>query len=161
MARGKGTASATVRATKEPRPKRPKVDRGEKFEQLLRPMFVESVDRWCKAAFAKNAFPTKDERGNVVDNLVAQYTSAYETMIEANVDSYMSTGEGDDDVVECPECETEFDIPEGWKEGEDVKCPSCAHTFDPDEEDEDDDSGSDEGSAEGSAEGSSEGDAEE
>jgi hypothetical protein len=35
--------------------------------------------------------PSKDDKGNVVDNLVAQFTSTVETLVEAATDSYLST----------------------------------------------------------------------
>lgn len=114
--------SATVKATSI-RPKRPKVDRGEEFEQLVRKMFFGTVERWCKDNLDEQ--PNKDARGNVVDNLTACWTSALETTVDAATDSYLSTAaeaaedddedeeDDDDDEEEEEEEEEEEDDDEG------------------------------------------------
>ena len=91
---GRGTTVPAV----DPKPKRPKVDRGEEFEQIARQAFKLTVDEWCKENLEE--MPPKDVRGGVVDNLAAFWTSALETMIDSATDSYLSTvipGDDDDD----------------------------------------------------------------
>jgi len=135
-------ASATIRTTKEVRPRRPKVDRGEEIEQLTREMFKSTVERWCKENLGKDEQPNKEVKGNVVDNLAASFTSAIETLVDAATDSYLSTAIGDEDIeeVECPECENIFEVPDDYEDGNKLKCPKCKEVFELDEdEDEDDD----------------------
>lgn len=133
------TRGTTVKATKDVRPKHPKVDRGEAFEQLVRQLYKPAVERWCKTNASE--MPDKEVRGNVVDNLTAQFTSTLETLIDATTDSYLSTAAMDDDEVDCPKCNASFELPESYEgeEDEEVKCPECKHSFVPDEDDDDDD----------------------
>ena len=87
-----------AKVTKDPRPKRPRVDKGAEFEQQLRPIFKTKVDDWCKDAANKlPEQPDKDTKGIVVDNLVADFTCAFESMFEAAVHSYLATVTDDDD----------------------------------------------------------------
>ena len=91
---------ATVKATKDPRPKRPRVDKGMEFEQLLRPLLKVKVDSWCvENKELLDEQPDKETKGAVVDDLVADFSSAFETLAEAIVHSYLSgvVDEGDDD----------------------------------------------------------------
>ncbi len=134
--------SATVRVSKDVRPRRPKVDTGAAFEQFVRLMFKQRVEIWCKDNM--DEMPDKESLGNVVDNLTASWTSALETTVDAATDTYLSTSteSEDDDVVECPKCKEEFDVPEDADEGDEIECPACKHEFelpeveDDDEEDE-------------------------
>lgn len=127
--------SATVR-TSDVRPRRPRVDRGEEIEHLVRQMFKSTVERWCKDNLDKDAQPDKEVKGNVVDNLTAQFTSAIETLVDAATDSYLSTASDEEecDEVECPECEEVFELEPDEDgnvpdEGDEVSCPKCKHTF--------------------------------
>jgi DNA-directed RNA polymerase subunit RPC12/RpoP len=144
--------SATVRVVHETKPKRPAVDSGEEFETKLREMFKGSVGKWCKANRDDKSQPDKETVGQVVDDLVAHWSSAIETTIEAATASYLSTFDDETDVIECPECEHEFDLPETHADGrkvkdkdeeQDVECPECKHEFsveliEGDDEDDDD-----------------------
>ncbi len=125
-----------MKATKEVRPKRPKVDRGEDLEQLVRQMFKLQVDTWCKDKDNIDEVPTKEVRGSVVDNLTASFTSAIETIVDAATDSYLSMF-GDEEAVECPECKHEFDLPDDYEglDDEEIECPECKHEFTLDDED--------------------------
>ena len=125
----KDKPAATVRVSKTPRPRRPKVDTGEAFEQLVRQLFKQRVEIWCKDNMEE--MPNKDLLGNVVDNLTAAWTSALETTVDAATDTYLSTteDEDEDDVVECPECDETFDVPEDADEGDEITCPKCKHEF--------------------------------
>ncbi len=122
--------SATVRVNKDVRPRRPKVDTGAAFEQLVRQMFKQRAEMWCKDNM--DTMPDKESLGNVVDNLTASWTSALETIVDAATDTYLSTSteDGEDDVVECPKCDEEFDVPDDADEGDEISCPSCKHKFD-------------------------------
>lgn len=102
--------SATVKVT-DVRPKRPKVDRGEDFEQLVRQMFKKSVDIWCKDSL--DEMPDKETRGNVVDNLAASFTSSIETVVEAATDSYLSTVSDDDGEDDEDDADADGDGDEG------------------------------------------------
>jgi DNA-directed RNA polymerase subunit RPC12/RpoP len=123
------------------KPRRPRVDREGEAEQHVRQLFKNEVDLWIKENIEGDA-PSKEVRGTVVDNLTASFSSSIETLVAAATDSYLSTAtEEDDDVIECPECEEEFETPEGKEVGDDVKCPKCGEKFEiPDFDDDDDDS---------------------
>ncbi len=111
--------SATVKATKAVKPKRPKVDRGQEIEQLVRQMFKTTVDLWCKNELDET--PSKEVRGNVVDNLTASFTSGIETIVDAATDSYLSTfaDDDEDDEEEGDEDEEEDDEEEDDEDDED------------------------------------------
>jgi hypothetical protein len=108
--------AADVKATKIPKPKRPKVDRGEGFEQLVRQMFKGSVGIWCKENLDEQ--PDKEEMGGVVDNLTATWTSALETVIDAATDNHLCTVSVDDDEDEDDDEEDEDDEDEDEDEDE-------------------------------------------
>lgn len=126
---------ATIRATKEAKPRQPKADSGEVFETLIRQMFAPKVDKWCKDNL--DEMPDKEARASVVDNLTASFTSGFETLADGAVDSYLSTATDDDDVydeVECPECKEVVEIPEDdngdlLEPGDKMECPECHKKF--------------------------------
>lgn len=142
MATKKKTVTATVKATTARATTRGRVDSGEKeFETLLRQMFVFSVHRWAKTALDAKAIdkmPSNEERKVVVEDLVAMWSCAVETMLDSAVDTFLSTTVDEDDEVDCPKCGEVLELPEDYESGE-VECPSCDHAFDPDEDDDDDD----------------------
>jgi len=124
----KARPSATVRVSKDVRPKRPKVDTGAAFEQIVRQLFKQRAEMWCKANMEE--MPDKESLGNVVDNLTAMWTSALETTVDAATDTYLSTtSDGEVDVVECPKCEEEFEVPDDADAGDEIECPACKHEF--------------------------------
>ncbi len=120
--------SATIRTTKDVRPKRPKVDRGEEFETTVRQLFKPAVDLWVKDNFPTDDQPDKEQKANVVDNLAAQWTSAIETIVDAATDTYLSTSLGDDEPLECPKCGEEVDL-EDEEPGDEIECGACNHKF--------------------------------
>lgn len=123
------TRSATVRVTKDVRPRRPKVDRGEEIEQLVRRMYTVSVDEWCKDKENLDEMPNKEVRSNVVDNLTASFTSTFETLLDASTDSYLSTTLDEGGDIDCPKCGHEFDPGDDVVDGDETKCPECKHEF--------------------------------
>lgn len=143
-------AKATVKATtaRATRDARGRVDSGEKeFENLLRQMFVFSVHRWSKQALEAKAIdkmPSNEDRKIVVDDLVAMWSCAVETMVDTATDSFLATTVDEDDVVDCPKCGEELEMPEDYDDGE-VECPECKHVFEPDFDDGPDDDGPDDG----------------
>lgn len=112
--------SATVRATST-RPKHPKVDRGQAFEQLVRQMFKGAVDEWCRENLDEQ--PTKEVKGSIVDNLTAEMTSSLETTVDAATSLYLSTfaeddGDDDEDSDDDEDDESDDEDDESVLEGE-------------------------------------------
>jgi DNA-directed RNA polymerase subunit RPC12/RpoP len=116
----------------DPRPKRPKVDRGQECEALVRQLFALSVDEWFEDEKEK---PDKEVKGDVVDNLTALFSSAIETTIDAATDTYLSTfdasGEDEDEEadVKCPKCDAGLVLEEDAESDDVIECPDCKHEF--------------------------------
>lgn len=149
MATKKATAKATVKATvarattDAPRRGggggRGRVDSGEaEFENLLRQMFVFAVHRWAKMeleAKTIDKMPTNEQRKEVVEDLVAIWACPIETTLFSAVETYLSQAvDEDEEVVDCPSCKEELELPEDYDSGL-IECPSCHAAFDPDEDD--------------------------
>lgn len=128
-------AARAVTATVAKATTRGRVDSGEKeFENLLRQMFVFSVHRWAKMALEAKAIdrmPTNDERKEVVEDLVAMWVCPIETVIDGATETFMSQATDEDEIVDCPNCKEELELPEDYESG-DIECPSCHAAFDPD-----------------------------
>lgn len=88
--------SATIHVVKD-KPKQPKTDRGDQIEQHLRQMYKTSVDVWIKRHWEEEDPPDRETKGLVVDNLIADFASSFETLIEATTNSYLSTALFDED----------------------------------------------------------------
>jgi hypothetical protein len=87
---------AKVKATREgAKPKMPKVDKGAAMETGIRALFTVAVDDWCKDNIEGKV--EKELRGQAVDDLTAQFSSALETNIVAMADCYLDAAFDDDD----------------------------------------------------------------
>lgn len=131
----------TVKATIARATTRGRVDSGEKeFENLVRQMFVFSVHRWSKNALEAKVvdkLPSNEERKNIVEDLVAMWVECLETTVDAATDTFLSTTvDEDDEIVDCPKCKEELELPLDYEAGQ-IECPHCQHVFDPDEDGDD------------------------
>lgn len=85
-----------VNATKPgKKPKLPKVDTTQAFENGTRQLFTAAVDSWCKENIEGKV--EKELKGQAVDDLVATFGSAIDTMVTAGTACYLDAAFEDDD----------------------------------------------------------------
>lgn len=83
-----------VKATPS-KPKMPKVDKGALFETNVRGLFTLAVDEWCRDNIEGKV--EKELRGMAVDDLIAQFGSAIETMVTSAAACYLDAAFEEDD----------------------------------------------------------------
>lgn len=90
------TTTKTVKATREgPKPKLPKVDKPQVFENATRMLFTASVDEWCRDNIDGRV--EKEIKGQAVDDLLAKFGSAIDTLVTAATDTYLDAALDDDE----------------------------------------------------------------
>jgi hypothetical protein len=97
----------TVRATKEVKPKMPKMDKAHLFETHTRALFTVAVEDWCKENIEGKV--EKEVKGAAVDDLQALFGSALDTTVSAMTACYLDAAFEDDDDEEEEEDEEEED----------------------------------------------------
>jgi hypothetical protein len=80
--------------TSAKKPKLPKVDKPQSFEVATRELFTAAVADWCKENIEGKV--DKELKGEAVDDLVAQFGSAIDTMVTSATNCYLDAAFDDD-----------------------------------------------------------------